>query len=83
MSELKFELHKNDFVMDKSNKKLYFVIKIDLTNVWLRFEDAEKGDDADLFKVPKHLINLAYVKVRPDVVKILYGDRKSSDETVD
>ena len=77
MSELRFELHKNDFVMNKSNKKLYFVIKIDSSNVWLRFEDEErKDDDADLFKVPKHLINLAYAKVRPDVVKILYGDRK-------
>jgi hypothetical protein len=75
MSELKFELHKNNFVMDKGNKKLYFVIKIDLHNVWLRLEDEEKADDADLFKVPKHMINLTYIKVNPDVMKVLYGDK--------
>lgn len=76
MSELKFELHKNNFVMDKGNKKLYFVIKIDLHNVWLREEEEDKADNPDLFKVPKHMINLTYIKVNPDVMKVLYGDKK-------
>lgn len=86
MSELKYELHKNNFVMDKGNKKLYFVIKIDMHNVWLRLESEEGGDDAELFKVPKHMMNLAYIKVNPNVMKVLYGDKQgnlSSDDIPD
>ncbi len=75
MSTLKEEIHKNNFLMDKGNKKLYFVIKIDSLNVWLRLEDEDKGDDCDCFKVPKQLINLTYVKVNPDVMKVLYGSK--------
>lgn len=75
MSELRYELHKNHFVMDKGNKKLYFVIKIDMHNVWLRLEDETKGDDCELFKVPKHIMNLTYIKVNPDVMKVLYGEK--------
>lgn len=78
MSELRYDLHKNNFVMDKGNKKLYFVIKIDLHNVWLRLEDEQNGDDAELFKVPKHMMNLAYIKVNPNVMKVLYGDKEGN-----
>lgn len=81
MSELKYDLHKNNFVMDKGNKKLYFVIKIDLHNVWLRLEDEEGKDDAELYRVPKHMINLAYIKVNPNVMKVLYGDKQGNLNT--
>ena len=69
--------------MDKGNKKLYFVIKIDMLNVWLRLEDEDKGDDAELFKVPKQLINLTYIKVNPDVMKVLYGKKDGTIKSDD
>jgi len=73
MSTLKFELNKNDFLMDKVNKKLFFVVTIDLHNVVLREE--VDSNEAPLKKMPKHLINLSMIKVKPDVMKILYGDK--------
>lgn len=83
MSTLREEIHKNNFLMDKGNKKLYFVIKIDMHNVWLRLEDDEKGDDCDLFKVPKHMINMVYIKVNPDVMKVLYGKKDGTIDSTD
>ena len=80
MSELRENIHKNDFIMNKGNKKLHFVIKIDLHSVWVRVEDDEKGDDADLEKIPKHMVNKFYIKVNPDVMKVLYGNK---DGTLD
>lgn len=76
MSTLREDIHKNDFLMDKGNKKLHFVIKIDLHNVWLRVES--EGDDVDLTKVPKHMINKFYIKVNPDVMKVLYGPKEGN-----
>lgn len=73
MATLREDIHKNDFLMDKLTKKLYFVIKIDRTTVWLRCET--EGDDPDMEQRPKHMINLAMIKVKPDVIKVLYGDK--------
>lgn len=81
MSTLREDIHKNNFLMDKGNKKLYFVIKIDMHNVWLRFEDESDNDDCELFKVPKHMINRTYIKVNPDIMKILYRDRNTTEKT--
>lgn len=73
MSNLKFELHKNEFLMDKVTKKLFFVVSIDLHNVILR-EEVE-GDESPLKKTPKHMVNLSMIKVKPDVMKVLYGTK--------
>lgn len=81
MSELRESIHKNDFVMNKGNKKLYFVIKIDLHAVWARVEDDSKGDDADLERIPKHMINKFFIKVNPDVMKVLYGNKDGTMST--
>lgn len=78
MSTLREDIHKNHFLMEKVSKKLYFVIKIDMHNVWLRLEDDTKGDDSELFKIPKHLINATYIKVNPDVMKVLYGEKNGT-----
>ena len=74
MSELRFELHKNDFLMDKVTKQLFFVIKIDMHNVYLRSET--EGDDVELKKMPKHMVNVSLIKVRPNVMKVLYGNKQ-------
>lgn len=76
MSTLKFELNKNDFLMDKVTKDLYWVITIDLHNVVLRLE--KEGNDVPLKKMPKHMINLSMMKVKPDVFKVLYGNKDGS-----
>lgn len=73
MSTLKFDLNKNDFLMDKINKKLFFVISITTNDVVLR-EEVE-GNDAPLKKIPYHMVNLSMIKVRPDVMRVLYGTK--------
>lgn len=73
MSTLREDIHKNDFLMDKLTKQLFMVIKIDLHSVWLRHE--VEGDDVQIDNKPKHMINLAMIKVKPDVIKVLYGDK--------
>lgn len=80
MSELREEIHKNDFLMDKVTKELFMVIKIDLHTVWMRKE--MDGDDVDINQKPKHLVNLAMIKVRPDVIKVLYGDKDEKDAAI-
>lgn len=78
MSSLRESIHKNDFLMDKSTKKLHFVVKIDMHNVILRVED--DGDDVELKKVAKHFINKFMIKVNADVMKILYGDKSNENK---
>jgi len=74
MSTLKYDLHKNDFLMDKVTKQLFFVVSIDMHNVVIRTE--VEGDDAPLRRMPKHMINSVMIKVNPNVMKVLYGDKK-------
>jgi hypothetical protein len=76
MSTLKFELNKNDFLMDKVNKKLFFVVSIDLHNVIIREE--VDSNEAPVKKMPKHMINLSMIKVKKDVMQILFGDKKGN-----
>jgi hypothetical protein len=73
MSQLREEVHKNDFLMDKLTKDMYFIIRITDNDVWLRHE--AEGDDVELKQMPKHMVNLSMIKVNPDVIKVLYGDR--------
>jgi hypothetical protein len=64
--------------MDKVTKQLFFVIKIDMHNVYIRTE--VDGDDVELKKMPKHMVNVSMVKVNVDVVKILYGNKSGEIE---
>lgn len=82
MSELKFDLNKNEFLMDKVSKKLFFVIKIDMHTVWLRDESDEKNNDPEIKQMPKNLINKVMTKVNPDVMKVLYGDKENDPNAV-
>jgi hypothetical protein len=81
MSELRENIHKNDFLMDRVTKQLYFVVSIDLHNVIIREE--KDGDEAFLKKMPKHMINKVMIKVNPNVMKVLYGDKKGNITTDD
>ena len=76
MSDLKYDLHKNDFLMDKVSKIMYFVVAIDLHNVIIREE--KDGDDVSVKRMPKHMVNLSMIKVKPDVMKVLYGDKQGN-----
>lgn len=68
MSQLKFELNKNDFVAPKADPKdVHFVIKIDLHRVFLRRES-----DDHLVSYQKRLINFGWTKIDPKVAKVLY-----------
>ena len=81
MSTLKFELHKNDFLMDKVTKQLFFVVSIDMHNVVIRTE--VDGDDAPLRRMPKHMINVSMIKVKPNVMKVLYGSKDGKLDSSD
>ena len=83
MSELREEIHKNDFLMDKVTKDMFFVIKIDMHTVWIREEKDAENDNPDIFQRPKHLVNRSMIKVNPDVIKVLYGDRADKPEGTD
>jgi hypothetical protein len=81
MSTLKFDLHKNDFLMDKVTKQLFFVVSIDLHNVVIREE--KDGDDVPLKRMPKHMVNLSMIKVKPNVMKVLYGSKDGKLDSSD
>lgn len=75
-NSLKYDLHKNDFLMDKVTKQLFFVVSIELHNLILREE--KDGDEVPVKRMPKHMVNLSMIKVKPDVMKVLYGDKKGN-----
>lgn len=79
MSTLKYELHKNDFLMDKVTKQLYFVVSIEMHNVVIREET--DGDEAVLKRMPKHMVNNVMIKVNVNVMKVLFGDKKGKLDT--
>lgn len=82
MSDLKFDLNKNEFLMDKVSKKLFFVIKITLHDVWIRDESDAKNNDPDIKQMPKNLVNKIMTKVNPDTMKVLYGDREEDPNAI-
>jgi hypothetical protein len=70
MSTLKEELKAYDFIMDKMKKdKTYMVLHEDLHDVHVWCEG-----DAPI-TLPKRMVNMAYIKVDPKVVKVLYGEK--------
>jgi hypothetical protein len=81
MSTLKYDLHKNDFLMDKVTKKLFFVVSIEMHNVVLR-EEVE-GDESPLKRMPKHMVNNSMIKVTLNAMKILYGEKDGTLNTSD
>jgi hypothetical protein len=81
MSTLKYDLHKNDFLMDKVTKQLFFVVSIDLHNVVIREE--KEGDNVPLKRMPKHMVNVSMIKVNPNAMRILYGDKSGNLDSSD
>ena len=68
--------------MDKVSKDLFTVLHEELHNVWV----IKDGGGAAPFEMPKHKINLAFTKVDPKVVRVLYGPDQtidSSDKPID
>jgi hypothetical protein len=76
MSKLKVNLQKNDYICQKTNPEdLYFVIKTDLHKVFLRRES-----DDQLLTIPKRMVNIAYMKVDPQVAKVLYSKMQEQND---
>lgn len=66
-----------DFLMDKVTKDLYMVLHEELHHVWV----IKDGGGAAPFEMPKHKINLAFTKVDPKVVRVLYGDEEKPSDS--
>jgi len=66
---------KNDYIMDKGTKELYFIVKINDQNILVRNES-----DDSLKEIAHHFSNFAMIKVNPDIVKMLYERKCSSEE---
>lgn len=66
-----------DFIMDKVTKDLYMVLHEELYSVWV----IKDGGGAAPFEMTKHKINLAFVKVDPKVVRVLYGNEETDSNT--
>lgn len=63
-----------DFLMDKMTKDLYMVLHEELHHVWV----IKDGGGAAPFEMPKNKINLAFTKVDPKVVRVLYGNEEAN-----
>lgn len=72
MSSLKEKINKNDILMDKVSKQLYFVISIDNHSVMLRLEG--DGNNRPIEEKPKHYVNRYLIKVDVATVELLYND---------
>jgi hypothetical protein len=77
MSTLRTSVKFLDTLMNKVTKKeFYLVLKENLHTVWV-IDPEGKNEPKEM---PKSMLNMAYIKVDPMVVKILYGDKE--DEQV-
>lgn len=63
-----------DFLMDKVTKELYMVLHEEAHYVWI----IKDGGGAAPFVMPKHKINLAFIKVDPKVVRVLYANEEAN-----
>lgn len=80
MSTLRTPLNFMDFICDKKNPdKLYLVLSENTHNVWVY----RQGDEAPI-ELPKRVINMVYMKVNPNTIKILFGEKgEKNSVTVD
>ncbi len=60
---------KNDMLMDKTTKKLFFVVRTKGHKTMLRNEE-----DDEVEEVANHFANRVYMKVDVDFANTLYGD---------
>jgi hypothetical protein len=74
LSTLKEKLSFLDGLMDKVTKKVYLVLYEELHYVWV----IQDGGIEPPEKLAKNIINLAYTKVDPKVVRILYAESPNS-----
>lgn len=68
MSTLRTPLKYFDAIMDKMTKKIFIVLHEELHKVWV----IKDGGGEEPFQLEKNKINLAYIKVDPTVVRVLY-----------
>lgn len=81
MATLKTPVKFMDFIMETMSKKVYMVLHENTHNVWV----IPDGGGAEPTELPKRMINMAYVKVDPRVVRVLYGEEGTAianDSTV-
>jgi hypothetical protein len=74
MATLKIPLNHLDSIMETMSKKVYTVLFETVHNLWVQID----GGKEEPFELPKRLVNMAYVKVDPKVVRVLYGEENSN-----
>jgi hypothetical protein len=80
MATLRTPVKYLDCLMDKVSKEMFTVLHEELHSVWV----IKDGGGAAPFEMPKHKINLAFTKVDPKVVRVLYGNEEINvDKSVD
>jgi len=76
MSTLRQPVKFLDTLMNKVNKtEFYMVLYEDLHNLWVIDIDGKQPPK----EMPKRMVNLAYIKVDPKVVKVLYGEENEKN----
>ncbi len=77
MSTLRSPLKFLDTIMNKQNKtEFYMVLHETVHNLWVI--DLEGKNEPK--EMPKRMVNLAYIKVDPKVVRVLYGDNDAEQK---
>lgn len=69
MATLRTPVKFMDAIMDKLSKQIFIVLHEELHKVWV----IRDGGGQEPFQLEKNKINLAYIKVDPTVVRVLYG----------
>jgi hypothetical protein len=77
MATLRTPVKYLDCLMDKISKEMFTVLHEELHSVWV----IKDGGGAAPFEMPKHKINLAFTKVDPKVVRVLYGNEEVDNNT--
>ena len=77
MATLKTPVKFMDFIMETMSKKVYMVLHENTHNLWV----IPDGGGSEPTELPKRLVNMAYVKVDPRVVRVLYGEEGTVNNT--
>lgn len=72
MSTLRTDLEFGDWIMNNKTEEheLYFVISVNTHGVWVY-----KFGETDPKELPIRMVNMSYIKVEPQTVKVLLGDK--------
>lgn len=75
MSTLAFDLNHDEYLMEKFEKSLHLVLRVDSKVVWLRNEN-----NLEFTKVPFHMINKYYVKTDKNTWEVLYKEQNQNED---